>query len=383
MAKLAVIRTVTGVMYRKCVKPLLFLSPPDKVHSDTIAAGLFFQRSALVRRLIRVCWAYPSTPALRQQLNGISYPNPVGLSAGFDKNVEVVPLMKSIGFGFMEAGTVTHQVSHGNPRPWFHRLPKSQSLAVHSGLANHGMAVIAKRIATYSAATFDQFTLNLSVAHSNVSSVRTERAAIDDCMSGVLAAAKLESVGMITINISCPNTYDGAPFTNPAALEKLLKKLDAAKISQPVFLKMPVSLGWDEFDAILQVAAAHSVSGVTIANLAKSRQQIIQAGDNLPDNVKGGFSGGPTAALSNDLIARTRRKYKTRFTIIGVGGIFTADDAYTKIRLGANLVALITGLIYVGPQLVGQINQGLDERLQRDGFASIADAVGIDIDDAV
>ena len=380
MSKNGICRSVTAVIYQKIARPLLFKISPDAVHTKTVKLGMLVQPSRLIRRLINICWAYPSTPALRQRLNGIDFYNPVGLSAGFDKNIEVVPLMKAIGFGFMEGGTVTNQSSGGNSRPWFHRLPKSKSLVVHAGLANQGVKVVAERISGYKADTFDKFTLNMSIAHSNVASIKTEKSAIIDCAKGVAVAAKLKSVGMITVNVSCPNTYDGNPFTNPETLEKLLKEIDKVDARQPIFLKMPVHLDWKAFDAMVSVIARHKVSGLTIANLAKDREAIKNNGDNLPDAIKGGFSGGPTRQLSNDLIFRTRTKYKDRFTIIGVGGIFSADDAYVKIRAGANLVALITGIIYEGPQIVGQINQGLDRLLKRDGFASIYDAVGADIE---
>ena len=180
---------------------------------------------------------------------------------------------------------------------------------------------------------------------------------------------------MITLNISCPNTYGGEPFTTSARLERLLSAVDKLHLNQPVFIKMPSHLGWNEFNALLRVIARHHVDGVTIGNLAKDRSKV-ELKDPLSAHIKGGLSGKPTQKATNSLIKKTRLAYGDRFIIIGVGGIFTAKDAYEKIRLGANLVELITGMIFEGPQRIGQINEGLVRLLARDGFKNIREAVG-------
>jgi dihydroorotate dehydrogenase len=146
-------------------------------------------------------------------------------------------------------------------------------------------------------------------------------------------------------------------------------------LRQPVFIKMPVDLEWGEFEKLVKVATSHKIAGLTISNLTKNRDAIK---DDLVDNIRGGLSGKPVFQRSNDLIAHTYREYGDRFTIIGVGGIFTAKDAYIKIKLGASLVELVTGVIFEGPQLIGQINRGLVKLLEKDGYSSISEAIGAD-----
>jgi dihydroorotate dehydrogenase len=140
---------------------------------------------------------------------------------------------------------------------------------------------------------------------------------------------------------------------------------------------MPCDLPWPKFAKLLAVADKHKVTGLTISNLAKDRG-LLKLMDPLPASVKGNLSGKPVWPLSNNLIKLTYKKYHRRFTIIGVGGIFTAEDAYTKIKLGASLVELITGLIYEGPQLIGKINHDLVDLLHRDGYTHISQAIGAD-----
>lgn len=367
----------SAVGYRYILKPILFRQKPDTVHRRMLRTGAKLQRSSAVCGLAYAAWAYECPEKLSQTVAGVHFANPVGLSAGFDKNFELPFMLKAVGFGFMEGGSITYQPCAGNPRPWFHRLPKSRSLVVHAGLGNDGSEVIIRRLLAYPSHLSKGFPFNISVAKTNSPEACTEAEAIADYI-GTLKAIKRARVGeMITINISCPNTYGGEPFTTPAMLEHLLAQVDALHIAHPIFLKMPSHLPWEEFDALLEVAAKHSITGVTISNLAKQRDKLRLA-DPLPDSIKGGLSGKPTWETSNMLIKRTYQKYGRRFVIIGVGGIFSAEDAYTKIRLGATLVELITGMVFEGPQLIGAINHGLVKLLERDRFNHISEVVGID-----
>ncbi len=363
--------------YTKAVKPLLFKQQPDTVHERLLQIGSRLQRLWVVRNLVHGVWAYENSAILGQEVLGISFRNPIGLSAGFDKNFELLPMLKSIGFGFMEGGSLTHEPCAGNPKPWFYRLPKTKSLVVYAGLANQGVTKIIERIKDYKPSTFTDFPLNLSVAKTNSKAAANEAEAIADYV-GSLAQIKEAAVGsMITLNISCPNTFGGEPFTTPEMLERLLQKVDGVHMPQPIFIKMPADLDWPGFDKLLSVAAKHQIAGITISNLTKDRGQA-KLMDQLPVTVKGGLSGKPTWELSNNLIRQTYKKYHARFVIIGVGGVFSAEDAYTKIKLGATLVELITGLIFEGPQLIGQINQALAALLERDGYQTIHDAIGVD-----
>lgn len=366
---------MSGIGYKYVAKPVLFRIPPDTAHKIMITAGSLIQRSKFARRIVHGAWAAKPHAALRQKIHGITFANPVGLSAGFDKNIELAPLMKSVGFGFMEGGTITRLPYGGNVRPWFYRLPKSKSLVVHVGLANQGVHAVLRRIKKYPRDTFTHFPLNVSVGSTNGMQGATAASMVRDCTETITAVHQSRSASMITLNISCPNIHAGEVFTNPQHLDLLLGRVDALRIAEPVFLKMPSDITMTEFDALLAVAARHKVAGITVCNLTKNRrsEHIIDA---LPTSVKGGLSGRPTFDLSNKLIRHAYQTYGDRFTIIGVGGIFSAEDAYIKIKLGASLVELITGMIYEGPQLVGKINTDLAEMLRRDGFTSVKDAIG-------
>lgn len=369
------VSSVTGVLYRSVLKPVLFRQHPDNVHARLLRLAAIINTVPFLGACIRTFWAYRNEPKLAQDICGIHFSNPVGLSAGFDKNLEIIPAIKSVGFGFMTGGSVTYQACSGNPRPWFYRLPRSKSLVVHVGLANKGAQRIEKRIATYPLTTFRDFPLIVSVAKTNSQQTCNDTEAIADYVGTLKVMQANRHIAAFEINISCPNTYGGEPFTTPGRLEKLLAAIDALKITQPVWIKMPINLSWEETDALLRVITKHTVAAVTIGNLNKDRS-TAQLLDALPESIEGNLSGLPTQKLSDDLIAKTYQKYGSQLVIIGVGGIFSAEDAYRKICLGASLVGLITGMIFTGPQCIGEINREIARLLEKDGFHNISQAIG-------
>lgn len=373
------VTVLTAWGYRYVAKPIMFRHKPDAVHHQLIKTAKGVQRLPGVRVLPQL-WSYQHT-MLRTEVAGIVFRNPVGLSAGFDKAIEMPPLMKRVGFGWMTGGSVTLGAYEGNPKPWFHRLPESKSLVVYAGLPSEGTEVVATRVTRYPRHLFAGFPLNVSVAKTNAQTSVGDDAGVKDYCASLAVFDTLSHVTMLEVNISCPNTFGGEPFTTPARLEKLLKGVDALALTKPVFIKMPINLSLKEFDALLRVIVTHRVAGVTIGNLMKDRSKV-KLKDPLPDSIKGNLSGRPTKELTTQLVARTYRTYGDKLIVVGVGGIMSAEDAYEKIRAGASLVALITGLIYEGPQLVGDINRGLVRLLKRDGFSSVAEAVGKDVHDA-
>lgn len=374
---ISVISCTSSLSYKFIVKPILFKFKPDSVHNTIVKIGSRLQRYRPARYFIKTSWAYKNDELLGQNVAGIYFQNPVGLSAGFDKNFELARILKAIGFGFMEGGSLTYHKCEGNPRPWFHRLPNTKSLVVYAGLANNGVRTIIKTLNSYPSDTFKDFPLNISVAKTNSKETCTDEEAVADYVGSLKQLQKSKLGDMYTLNISCPNTYGGEPFTTPKRLESLLYSVDQLNIKIPLFIKMPAHLPWKEFKELLKVADKHDVQGLTISNLAKDRNQAKLL-DPLPEKHKGNLSGKPTWDLSNDLIRQTYITYNKRFVIIGVGGIFSAEDAYTKIKLGASLVELITGMIFEGPQLIGQINKGISELLVKDGFQNVSEAIGID-----
>ena len=371
-----VVRYISRFGYQKVAKPLMFRHEPDAVHTGLIQTAKGVQKIPGVRSLPKL-WAHRD-PALETEVLGMKFRNPVGLSSGFDTTIELPMIMRSVGFGWMTGGSVTWGEYAGNKRPWFHRLPNSKSLVVNKGLASEGTPVVAGRIKGYDQKLFEDFPLSVSVAKTNSKDAASDEAAIQDYCQSLTAFDSLSQVRLLEINISCPNTFGGEPFTTPERLEDLLAAVDELKLSKPVIVKMPISIPAAEFDDLTDAILRHNVAGLAIGNLLKDRK-LAKLHDDLPDAVKGNLSGQPNRELSTEHIRRTYQKCGKKLAIIGIGGIMSADDAYEKIKAGASLVALITGLIYEGPQLVGDINQGLVKLLKEDGFAHICEAVGTDV----
>lgn len=362
------IRTVTKKSYANVAKPLLFKVAPDTVHTNIVSLGRKTNKSKAVRGLMKLSWHFKDS-SLVQIIHGLEYANPVGLAAGFDKNVQLTPMLEAIGFGFTTGGSVTGEYCMGNPRPWFHRLPEQSALVVHAGLANNGCESIGRALAKARRKNLPVAPVSISVARTNSKQASTLDEGVYDYVKSLNTLRAYPD--MFEINISCPNTYGGEPYTTPSSLDTLLTAIDALQLTQPVYIKMPSDLSWPKFNKLLDVITRHNVKGVTICNLLKNRQGLA-----VSDDIPGGISGRPVQALSDELIAQTYKKCGDSLTIIGVGGIFTAEDAYRKIKNGASLVALVTGLIYEGPQIVGEINSGLAKLLKADGYKNISEAKG-------
>jgi len=368
-------RTIADSLYKWPIKPLLFARPPDAVHEGMVRLGWFTQKLPLVNRLMHASLSHADSTMLAQHVFGLTFENPVGLSAGLDKNAQLPPTMRAVGFGFATVGSITAEAADGNPKPWYYRLPNSKSLVVNAGLPNEGADVIGERIASYRGDLFEHFPLVANLAKTNSPKTNTDEAGVADYIAGLSALQHNPHIAMFEINVSCPNTFGGEPFTRPEPLEALLAKIDDLNLLQPVTVKMPINLTWDKFDELLQVIVKHKVVAVTIGNLQKNRK-AVELKDKLPDTVPGNLSGKPTFDMCNELIAKTYAAYGEKLTIIGLGGIFSAEDTYEKIKRGATLVELVTGVIFTGPQLIGQINHDLVALLKRDGYANISEAIG-------
>lgn len=313
---------------------------------------------------------------LTQTVFGMEFKNPVGLSEGFDKDVKLVKILPAVGFGFGWIGSITLKAYEGNPKPRLVRLPKSKGIVVNYGLKNHGVdKLIPKIVASQKVAQQQGYKVGISVAKTNCKETACDEDAIEDYKQTLQKLVTADAGDFYTLNISCPNTFGGEPFTTPQKLEALLSETDKVITDKPIFIKMPLNLKWEEFKALCDVAAKHNIKGLIIANLNKERTED-KIFDKIAYTAKGGISGRPTFDLSNELISHTYRAFGTRFVIIGVGGIFSAEDAYEKIKRGATLVQLITGMIFEGPQLIGDINRGLVKLLKKDGFKNISEAVG-------
>lgn len=359
------------MFYRYLIKPILFLFDPERMHDFFISFGEFLGRNSLGRALVRsLC--YYGHPTLRQSVRGVDFPNPVGLAAGFDKDARLTEIIPEVGFGFMEAGSVTYHPYGGNPGKHLVRLPKDRSLVVYYGLKSAGARAIFEKVKN---AAF-RIPVGLSIAKTNRADIKGEKSVEDYVATYKLLAARFSYV---TLNISCPNAQDGCTFQDPEFLERLLKAIRKEKKHAPVFLKISNHLSYAEIDAILDVAGKYGViDGFVVANLSKRRDLLVLRSPKELLNIipEGGISGAPIKKKASDIIRYIYKRTNGKYAIIGVGGISSAEDAYEKIKAGASLLQLITGMIYEGPGLIKKINKGLVGLLAKDGFGNIREAVG-------
>ena len=253
------------------------------------------------------------------------------------------------------------------------RLPRSRSLMVNKGFKNMGAQATISKLENLDF----QIPIGISVGKTNSLEIDTQAKSVNDLIQ-TFTLFEQSSVkhSYYELNISCPNLKGSITFYPPENLEELLIEVDKLHLTKPVFVKMPIEKSDIETLAMLAVIAKHSPQGVIFGNLQKDRTDPAFDQTELQKFTVGNFSGKPTYKRSNELIALAYKNYKVRFLIIGCGGIFSAEDAYTKIKLGASLVQLITGLIYEGPQLIAQINLGLADMLKKDGFTHISQATG-------
>lgn len=360
---------IIGGIYKGILKPIYFRFDPEFVHDRMIHGGSLLGRTVLTRALVKSCFNYQN-PSLKQEILGIDFANPIGLAAGFDKNADLINILPSVGFGFAEVGSITKEAYSGNPKPRLTRLKESRGIIVNYGLKSLGADLLHNRIKK----KHPRIPIGISVAMTNNQKNCDVDSAIEDY---AYTLAKFQDVGAYyTINISCPNTFGGLPFADSNRLEKLLARLDKIKCQKPVFIKLTPDLLDNEIDEIISVADNHTVDGFICSNLSKNRPALNLKEKNLP--LAGGISGKPVQKLADRLIAYVYRKTQGRYVIIGCGGVFGAKDAYKKIKLGASLIQLISGMIFEGPQIISDINLGLIKLLKADGFYRIQDAIGVD-----
>lgn len=366
---------ISGFIYQHFLKPIFFLIDPEIVHVSMVSVGEFIGHFSL-KRMFMASLLQIKSKKLQQHIAGIHFENPVGLSAGFDYEARLMQILPSVGFGFETVGTITYSPYGGNTRPMLGRLPKSKSLMVNKGFKNLGAGETMRRMSRL----YFEMPVGISIGRTNGKKNMTQKQSVEDVVKAFTLFEKSNvKHSYYELNISCPNLYGNISFYPPQNLKQLLSAVQKLKITRPVFVKMPIEKSDKEVKEMLSIISQFSfIKGVIFGNLQKDRKDPSLDPDEVRKFKVGYFSGKPTEKRSNELIKLSYRLYKKRFIIIGCGGIFSAQDAYKKIRLGASLVQLITGMIYQGPGLIGQINLELLELLKRDGLKHISEAVGRD-----
>jgi len=300
--------------------------------------------------------------SLRTRVAGIDFPTPIGLAAGFDKDAEVPGQMLSLGFGFVEVGTLTPRPQEGNPRPRLFRLRKDRAVINRLGFNNGGQPAAYARLMECSHLP--------GVIGVNVGANKDSKDRIADYVAGIRAMAPVARY--LTINISSPNTPGLRGLQDKGALEELLAAVNALGVSKPIFLKVAPDLGEGDPERIARLAIDQGIDAIIVSNTTVSRPPLKSrhAGE------QGGLSGAPLKPLALDALRRFRRASAGEIPLIGVGGIATAADAFERIRAGASLVQLYSAMVYEGPGIARRIARGLAKHLQREGFESVAEAVG-------
>jgi dihydroorotate dehydrogenase len=301
------------------------------------------------------------TPTLETTVAGLRFPNPVGLAAGFDKDAEVFGPMLNLGFGFVEVGTLTPRPQGGNAKPRLFRLEEDRAVINRMGFNNAGQAAALDRLG----GRYGQGIVGVNVGANKDSADR-----IADYVEGVRAMAPVADY--LTINISSPNTPGLRQLQDGDALGELLAAVQGAGAKVPIFLKVAPDLDGGDPERIVRAAIDHRIDALIVANTTVSRPPL----KSRFASETGGLSGAPLKPLALETIRQFRRTSGGELPLIGVGGIATTDDAWERIRAGASLVQLYTALVYEGPGIVRRIARGLAERLKREGFANIAEAVG-------
>lgn len=360
------------IFYKGVMKPLIFLMRPEKAHDVFKAVGVKLGSNPLTLFLVKLMFSYHNSK-LKTTVDGVSYESPVGLSAGFDKDGELTKVYPRLGFGLAELGSFTGEVCPGNPGAGnrLFRLKKSKSILVWYGLNNQGAEKIAKRLKN---ADFGKLRVGISAAKSNITPCFVLNQSVADY---VKTMQEFKDIGhYYTLNISCPNTQDGEPFVVKKNLDALLTAANENRVDgKPIYVKLAADMSIEEINTIVDGCLEHGIDGVVLTNLAKPAFNDEYIKEELTFN-KGALSGMPLQRISTDVVRHVYRRTRGKLTIIGVGGIFNAQDAYEKITSGASLVQMITTMIFDGPQNISEINRGLVKLLKKDGFNSIAEAVG-------
>lgn len=348
------------MLYKSILKPLFFKMDPEYVHDMMVRKGVALGRFAISRAVIDWMYGYHG-PDISKTVDGIDYQTPILLSAGFDYNGRLTAILPHVGFAGEEVGSVTARPCEGNPRPRLARLPKSKSIIVNKGLRNEGVDAIIERLKK-AYPNHKPFIVGISIARTNdEKSVPIEAGIEDYCYS--FRRLNQEDVGdYYTLNISCPNAYGAEAFSEPALLPRLLEVITKIPCKKPVYVKMPINIPWIQFEELLKAIDRFGLQGVVIGNLNKDYGSL-DFRDEAPAEYRGGLSGKPTRELSTELIRRTRELYGKRFTIMGVGGIDSPATAMEKFDAGADLVQLITGMIYEGPGLIKKLCSAYAKRI--------------------
>jgi dihydroorotate dehydrogenase len=344
-------------LYEAIAQPLLLRLRPEFAHRLTIYALRFLPPAT----------PQSDDPRLAVNAFGLTFPNPLGLAAGFDKNGEVADAMLRLGFAFVEVGTVTQRAQRGNPRPRVFRLRDDRAVVNRLGFNSAGYKAVHRRLAARRSS---------GIVAVNLGANRNSEDRVADYVAGVEAFADVAQ--FFVINISSPNTPGLRDLQRQQELNDLLPRVlaarDAAPLRRPVIVKIAPDLTLEELDGIVQVCRAHRIDGLAVSNTTLSRPPDLLNAEQAKQH--GGLSGRPLFTPSTRLLAQAYLRVENQFPLIGIGGVEDAATAFAKIEAGASLIELYSALIFQGPRLIEEIKSGLVAKMEAAGFSRIAEARG-------
>ena len=343
------------------IKILKFL-PPELAHSFSIKA----------LKYLNLKYDNINDPILSQHILGLDFPNPIGLAAGFDKNAEVISSMFSLGFGFIEVGTITPLPQNGNPKPRVFRLEEDKGIINSLGFNNKGILKAKKNLIKFKSSSNKNriVGVNLGINKNSTDS-------INDYLFGIESFCNLANY--ITINISSPNTVGLRDLQLRGKIENLIKQvvLKREKIESltkiPIFIKISPDLNDDQLRDIALISLANNIDGLIITNTTINRPNNLLSKNK---NFKGGLSGKPLFQASNKILKKMYNLTNGQIILIGVGGISSGSDCYEKIKSGASLIQLYSALTFSGPSLISKIKKELVDLIKTDGYKNISDLIG-------
>ena len=381
--------------YRNFIRPALFTQDSERIHNFTLKALGRVSRSPI---LCNVASALYGASELPIELFGLRFPNPVGLAAGMDKQAAAVPIWSALGFGFCELGGVTWHAQPGNPAPRMFRAIDDEALINRMGFNNGGAEALAVRLTEWrNLGRWPNHPVGINLGKSKITPL--DKAAEDYANSFRVLR---DLADFFVVNVSSPNTPNLRQLQDKSALDEILAALGEMQNAKckmqnsdsvapsgirhpasgihsspkPLLVKVAPDLTFEALDEILELVGPRKIAGLVAANTTISRPATRSSRLQNVYSETGGLSGRPLRLRSTEVIRHLYRQTKGTLPIIGVGGIFDADDAYQKILAGASLVQIYTGLVYEGPAIARQIVRGLQTRMSRDGFTSLQQAVG-------
>jgi len=359
-------------LYRRLLRPILFQSQAEEIHGRTLHALHWTSRHEFACDAVET---FLGAPALPVELFGLRFPNPVGLAAGMDKLGEAVPAWAALGFGFSELGGVTWHAQPGNPPPRVFRAIPEEAIVNRMGFNNDGAIALAEQLTRWRrSGRWPNHPVGINLGKSKITPLAE---AAGDYANSFRVLRDLAD--FFVVNVSSPNTPNLRQLQDRTALDEILAALQAVNATgtrKPILVKVAPDLTFEALDEILQLAGPRQLAGVVATNTTITRPGATGPGVQRVYAETGGLSGRPLRARSTEVIRHLFRQSRGRLPIIGVGGIFDADDAWEKITAGASLVQVYTGLVYEGPGLVREIVKGLRQRLAAEGLSTIGQLVG-------